>query len=642
MNAQWLTSLGERFPFLSDLSGLPLYVLLAIAVLTIGFVAGYALKGGQVGWQLWTAVRRIRVLASSGRPVGPQEVAGILVHEPCRHLWDEYADTLHELQRTDAGAPPVTEVRATMPAEAFFTRDVLVDSRLFDDFTRHLPGVLTGLGIIGTFAGLLKGLTRFDAGSTATAVAGLKPLLDGVANAFSVSAIAIGCAMFVVLTSKFCLAVFYRLVEQLNQGIDALYATGAGEEYLSRLVRSSENSEAHAAELKQTLVAELGRLTTQLVDRQIEAHVQSNRALATQIGETLAGTLAIPLQQMTGAIAATGQDNSQAVGAMIESVLSRFMSRMEQTFSEQAAGIRQQADCSTGLMTSVGQSLQQLLEGIDRSNEQTSSRLSGALAGAIEAQDHSRNAMEQAIAKVLQQLSTTIEHLDATRSTAAAQQDLRNDQLLGRTQDLVGGLSGQVEVLLKAMAAQVAQTQRNVDAIGSVTTRAIDGMNAGAQNMGSAAKRFEVAGGIVAGVFDRSAQVADQLTAAAESLQSAATAVRQGFEQYEGTRQTVDANVAALTGLITTLRTETGLSKELLAELERIVAQLKVAGAHSQQYLENVNKTLVGAFQDFGNSLTHQLRTTMGDTDRHLSSGVQQLNGVVQHIGLALSRFQRV
>jgi hypothetical protein len=68
-----------------------------------------------------------------------------------------------------------------MPAEVFFTRDVLVDSRMFDDFVRHLPGVLTGLGIIGTFLGLLAGLKEFNPTTSSTAVAGLQPLLEGVA-----------------------------------------------------------------------------------------------------------------------------------------------------------------------------------------------------------------------------------------------------------------------------------------------------------------------------------------------------------------------------------------------------------------------------------------------------------------------------
>ena len=232
----------------------------------------------------------------------PSEVGDVLRREPFKHLWDEYEDTLHEVKKAGNGTLTLTEVRATVPAEMFFTRDVLVDSRLFDDFTRHLPGVLTGLGIIGTFAGLLEGLAKFDASSTATAVAGLKPLLDGVAHAFIASAIAIGCAMVVMFSSRFCLAIFYRLAEKLGHAIDSLYETGAGEEYLSRLVHSSEKNEAHSAQLKQALVEDLTQLMTNLVDRQIQAQAESSRALGLQIGEAITGTLAGPLQQMTDAM----------------------------------------------------------------------------------------------------------------------------------------------------------------------------------------------------------------------------------------------------------------------------------------------------------------------------------------------------
>lgn len=667
MTASLLSVLGQFHPILEGLSGLPLAVFLLVAALTSLFVLGYLLKGGQVGWQLWSAVRGIKALARANKQVRPADVSRVMSREPFKHLWEEYADTLHELTKASNGSTSLTEIRATVLAEAFFTRDVLVDSRLFDEFTRHLPGVLTGLGIIGTFAGLLEGLSKFDATSTATAVAGLKPLLDGVAHAFVASAIAIACAMFVTFASKFVLALFYRWVEQLNHSIDALYDTGAGEEYLSRLVRSSEKSEAHAAQLKQALIEDLTQLMTNLTERQIQAQAESSLALGARIGDAITGTLAGPLGEMTEAMRATSKGNSDAVSGMLESVLTGFMAKLEDTVGGQMRGIHEQMDRSMSAMTTVQQSLQKLVEDIDRSTEQAANRLSGTLEEAMkqsavnqgllteqmrefvqdfrklvaEEQDQSKRAMDDAVAKILERLSTALGELESTRKDAAAQEQSRNDNLANRTQELVGGLSGQVEGLIKSVAEQVTLTQRNIDAIGSVSTRAIDGMNAGAMNMGAAAQRFDTAGGAVAGVFDKSVKVAEQLTSTATTLQSAATAVRQGFEQYDTTRKTVDANVAALTGLIETTRKEAGLSKQMLADLERIVEQLRVAERQSQHYLDGVNKTLVGAFQEFGNALTHQLRNTIGETDRHLGSGVQQLNGVVQEIGAAVSRLKR-
>jgi len=659
--------LGQIHPILLNLSGVPLVVFLIVVTLTGAFIVGYLIQGTRVGWQLWGAVRGIRALQRANKQVKPADVAKVLEREPLRHLWEEYQDTLHELKKAGSGALALVEVRATVPAEVFFTRDVLVDSRLFDDFTRHLPGVLTGLGIIGTFAGLLAGLGNFDATTATTAVAGLKPLLEGVAHAFIASAIAIGCAMFVIFASKLVLALFYRRVEKLCHAIDSLYATGAGEEYLSRLVHASEKSEAHAAQLKQALVEDLTTLMTNLVERQIQAQVDSSRALGTTIGDAITNTLAAPLTKMTEAMETSSKGNTQAVSGMLETMLAGFMAKLEDTFGGQIRGIHEQMDRSTGAMTTVQAALQKLVEDINRSNEQTANRLSGTLEDAMkqsaanqqlltdqmrqfvedfrklvaDEQDKSKRTMDEAVSAVLAQLATALGQLEATRSAAASQEQSRNDKLTSRTQELVGGLSGQVEELLKSVAEQVSITQRNIDAIGNITTRAIDGMNSGALNMGTAAQRFETAGGAVTGVFDRSAKVAEQLTTTANTLQAAAAAVRQGFEQYDTTRKTVDTGVGALTILIENAKKEAGLSKQMLADLEGIVGQLKLAETQSLQYLEGINKTLSNAFQQFGTQLTEQVRKAVGETDRQLGGGVQQLTGVVQELGAALSRLKR-
>ena len=174
MIIQALVSFLEQVhPSFGSLTGVPLSIFLLVLALAGAFFVGYLLQGSRVAWQLWAAVRGIRMLSAAKKPVDPKEIAKLLRKEPFRHLWDEYADTLHPVERASSGTTTLIEVRATMPAEVFFTRDVLVDSRMFDDFVRHLPGVLTGLGIIGTFAGLLSGLKQFHPTDTSTAVSGL-------------------------------------------------------------------------------------------------------------------------------------------------------------------------------------------------------------------------------------------------------------------------------------------------------------------------------------------------------------------------------------------------------------------------------------------------------------------------------------
>lgn len=224
-----------------QIASVPQIVLGVVLVLMVMFLIGYAYKGIQVLRQLQNAVRNVKMLGSRSSP-WPEDISKFFEGEPLRHLWDVYAGTLHEVREASSGTSVLTNMHATVPADSIFTREVLVDSRLFDDFTRHLPGVLTGLGIIGTFAGLLAGLEKFDPSSTKNAVQGLGPLMTGVQHAFVASGTAIFCAMLVVFISRFTLAYLYGLVEQLTHSIDRLYKTGAGENYLKRLVTASEQN----------------------------------------------------------------------------------------------------------------------------------------------------------------------------------------------------------------------------------------------------------------------------------------------------------------------------------------------------------------------------------------------------------------
>lgn len=660
--------LASLHPSLAVLDGVPMWVFAIVVVLTAVVLLGYLLKGGQVGWQLWMSVRRIRGLTKTGSgPVKPEDVAKVLRWKPASHLWDEYSDTLHELKRASNGELSVTEIRATVPAETYFTRDVLVDSRLLDDFSRHVPGVLTGLGIIGTFAGLLDGLASFNPSSPEAAVAGLKPLMNGVEHAFIASATAIGCAMLVLFAGRLLLAWLYRLVEKLVHGIDALYATGAGEEYLSRLVHASEKSEAHAAQLKEALVEDLSKLMTNLTERQIQAQSSASQLLGEHIGNTISNSLAEPLQKMTESMTVTSRGNSEAVSGMLETMLAGFMAKLEDTFGGQMRGINEQMSQSMAAMASVQASLKELVEDIGRTNKTASEEMSNKLADAMkeatanqnllteqmrqfvaefrglvnDEQEKARAAMDASVQEVLSKVASAVEHLEAVRTAAAADEQRRGERLVKESTSLIEGLSGNVDNLLQTISEQVLQTQRNIDELAKVSMTAISGMNQGASQMETAAERFKQAGSAVTGVLEHSVQVSQQMSSTASTLQSAAAVAKQGLDQYEQTRRAVDGYVATLAGLLENAKQEAGLTKEMLRDLERIVQELRKAEEQSKEYFQHLNGALEGAFRTFGSELTTQVKDTIATTDRHLSNGVGQLTGVVQALQMALARLKK-
>ena len=86
------------------------------------------------------------------------------------HFWKEYEDSLHIQQQEQDGQLVTVAVRATVPAEIYFNNQFVVDSRLRVEFFKHLPGLFTGVGIIGTFTGFIEGLQAFQLSENAATV----------------------------------------------------------------------------------------------------------------------------------------------------------------------------------------------------------------------------------------------------------------------------------------------------------------------------------------------------------------------------------------------------------------------------------------------------------------------------------------
>ena len=651
-------------PALASLDGAPLWVFLIVAALTIAFIVGYLIQGFIVGRQLQKTISAIKAIKAKGGIPDPNEVGKIFNTEPLKHLWDEYADTLHTVVTATSGGVQLTEVRATIPAEAMFTRDVLVDSRLFDDFTKHLPGVLTGLGIIGTFAGLLTGLENFHPSSTQTAGSELDKLLLGVQHAFIASGFAIGSAMFVVTISKLVLAIFYGRVEQLTHLVDSLYRMGAGEEYLSRLVKASEGNESHTATLKDALVEDLKTILINISEKQIEAHL----SVATQIGSHIEKQTQAQVEassrleeRLTDFQRDTSTQNGEQVSHLMESLLTGFMTKLEETFGDQMQR-------SSQILLSVQNSMQELLTSIEKTNDKASSQMQDVLVKAIESvsknqdemtsqmrqfveefrksasdeQRKSKDAMDEAIASILNQVKETTELLKNSREKAHVADEQRTKNLTDQVGSVVGGLSTQLDTLIATLSNQVTKTQENITQIGQITTSAIQGMNRGAETMGTAADRFESAGNKVSNVLENSSDLARQMDGSSRALSSASEAVRAGFEQYERSRLTVEEQIALLQQLVEVAKSQTGLSTSLIEEMAANVEKVKAVHQESRQHLDEVNKALADAFEKFGQQLLTQISNSIKLTDQHVGQSVGHLSAIVEDYTLAVQRLSKL
>lgn len=180
--------------------------------------------------------------ADHGGRVDLSEIEQITQNNPrMAQLWQAYNQSLQALQDIEAASQhQAGGWQATAPAEHHFSEQALVDSPLQTHFYKHVPGILTGVGIIGTFAGLISGLMNFDVASPERVQQALSQLVQTVGQAFLISAAAITLAMVFTWVEKAVLAARYRQVEDLQQSLDSLFAPKGGAEYMERLALATE------------------------------------------------------------------------------------------------------------------------------------------------------------------------------------------------------------------------------------------------------------------------------------------------------------------------------------------------------------------------------------------------------------------
>ncbi|WP_300053846.1 anti-phage ZorAB system protein ZorA [Malikia sp.] len=362
-------------------------IFLPLAWATWKFYSEFFKPSQRLGVELKQATEQLEMLKSSGNVLDLDGInKQVMVNSALSHGWSEYRDTLHGQKSANSiGMMEVSRWRATAMANMFFTEQTVVDVPLKAEFYKHLPGILTGLGIIGTFTGLILGLSGFKV-STDAAVAqqSLQGLLGSVGGAFIVSGTAIALAMFATWLEKSTLNKRYSELENFCALVDGLFDAGAGEEYLQRLVEASETSATQAMQMKESLVTDLKQVLTELTQQQIATMTATSQQLSHSITTSLSEGLTEPLTRISSAVATVGQSQGDAVNKMLTDVLGSFAEKMESMFGSQLRGMNEMLAETAGTIRTTSDRFEQLAAQIQQAGSGAADAMAQKMGAALE------------------------------------------------------------------------------------------------------------------------------------------------------------------------------------------------------------------------------------------------------------------
>lgn len=463
---EWLNSLLVMLTSVQP-AKVPFAVMVVVGIALAFFLCLYVYPAIKIVRRLKKNIKVILGLVSDGPDLKLKKLSELFVHPAMKHSWSEFEESLHQQKSLNDGELKLQKIRATAPSAAYFTEQQQIDIPLNTEFFKHLPGILTGIGIIGTFYGLIIGLHHFDPSTPEQVSSSVNALLKDVLYAFLGSAFAIFSSIVVTWMEKFSLAKCYKHLERLNSAIDSLFESGVGEEYLAELVKSSNESATQSRQLKDSLVTDLRTMLQELVANQSNENEKLAQTLSTtyrdtgqqfaeQVSSAIENSLKSPLDKIAGAVQSASGEQSGQVHSMLENILTVFMSKLDTTFGKQFENMHEMMGQSVGAIQSMQSGFSTLLQDMRSASEETKQGSAELIAKMLNEMTVGQQAMQSGMSEMLKSVQSSVAKIGAEGEGAGERMAQQLEKMFTESEIREKAMAEQ----MKAFIASIQQTSQ--------------------------------------------------------------------------------------------------------------------------------------------------------------------------------------
>ncbi len=627
--------------------------------------------------QLRTAIAKLKKLTGDGQATNVEMIGkDIMISPKLKHCWAEFAESLHPQTAPDEfGQERIMRWRSTIPAEAFFNVETLIAVELRTEYFKHQPGILTGIGIIGTFAGLLRGLSNFSVSSDPETVrASLDNLIHGVIEAFCVSAAAIFFAMLTTFLEKLIVTRRIKQVEELCQVLDSFFEGGAGEEYLARLVKAGESSATQTAQLKDVLVSDLKEILMDMVQRQTEslaasfaassqAQVKTTEESGDRIATAITEILSDPIQKIAAAVNTTTDTNGQVVTKALNEALVTFSAKLEDMFGGQMTNINQLLQQTTSAMQSTVARFDQLANNLDDAGKNAADSMTERLSSALENMEARQLALNNTMTEFVSQLRDMIQssqtetnsQLQSTLALMGEQVAAMTKQLQNQAQSAADNHQNQqnhLQQIASILAQELAtQMQSSVSSMQQQINSMIDVIQEQSKQSSTlnSEQQKAISQHTQNTVEALSAKVENVMTQMDQKMMSMMELTNRQAELSSQSHQTMQQNMAEQTKRLVELLSEQiqtmiAQTNNAVSSMQASVLSMREVTKENTQRMETSAGTLALAADNFakaGNNVSGVMQQTATITEK-ISSTALTLNNAASTVQAALTDYNDV
>ncbi|HEY6483363.1 MAG TPA: anti-phage ZorAB system protein ZorA [Steroidobacteraceae bacterium] len=608
----------------------PLVSILALvgAVLLAHFLLQYILRGLRIRARLIALVTGISSLGSRDPTTIKPRLDALFEDTRLARAWREYEESLHT-QLAIVGEHTAPVIRATQPAEAFFNLDTVVDPWIGSEYFKHLPGILTGFGIIGTFFGLIQGLIHFDPSLTDSADLrrGLGELFGHVRDAFMFSGVAITSAILVTITEKWLYSSCAKWVLELATTLDGLFKTGVGEEYLSSLLKTSQDNATQSRQLKEAMVEDLRFLMTGLTERQ----VQATRQMAADLARSIRESLQAPLAEIARTVALASGRETQAMSNVLEQLMTAFLTQMRDTLGQQLNELGGLIQQTAQAVHKIEIAMHGLLQDVQTSGNDSATRTQAAvndlLQRVAESQRLHGETLATATSGVLLQLNEALTRMATAQEEAARKTREGNDAAATQLRRQVASAADSHTVAMDA-------TRGILDRFESVSAQLADRLAAASASVVGAVGSLQRATEQMSRVGLELATLEGQTQRSTHDMVRASSHLSAAAQTVGKTIQQLGSAAVRFEGVASSASVEANARRQLLISLQDVIDQSQAASREFVKLAQEARNALSTGVEQFGSDVSHVLTAHVRAYQKQLGDSVSSLRKALDQLAV--------
>ena len=541
--------------------------------------------------------------------------------------WREFEDSLITRSHNENQM-----VYKTDEASLFFSEERLLGQHLNLRFWNSVPALLVGLGILGTFVGLVWGLIPFSGinfEQTSQIQVAIKKLLSGVSTAFVTSVWGMLTSLAFNGLEKWRISRVSQAIANLQRELDRLFTLTTQEEISFRqedeLAQQTQALKSFSTDLANDIKSAMAEGRQQILTELHNAPEAFSNAMAEQLAPSLD-----KLNETVEELREQKEESSaDAIGQLIEQFQASLSTSTVTQMEELAKTVGDASQSLMNLPDQMGQMIAGVREQMDQTRHllaetteaqtaQMQRMMDGMLStfqGTIDTQQAGLSETTHSLNEQMKQVGSDIQNLLESAANRA------NEQLGQRMADMeavsdqsIETLQAAIGELRQSITSTLNQQQQAISEVTSQTAKAsaeaIDQMQ---QLVDRAATRLgESVEGAEKSINTLLQQQGDQIEAFNAQIMNSQTTLTRSREMLEQ----MNTSVASVRQLIE--KTE-ALSEQLM----KGTAQLESAGQHLTEASEAFNR----------------------ENEKHLTANretTEQIQAAVGHLNDSVQRFQTI